>query len=67
MDVQGLEIEVLEGAEGLFQQFQPDGLIEVTKKNQPSFLNFLERLNYKIIKEFREWNYSNFYIQSRVQ
>lgn len=67
MDVQGLEIEVLEGAEGLFQQFQPDGLIEVTKKNQPSFFNFLERLNYKIIKEFREWNYSNFYIQSRVQ
>ncbi|MDJ1179664.1 FkbM family methyltransferase [Roseofilum sp. BLCC_M91] len=67
MDVQGLEIEVLEGAEGLLQQFQPDGLIEVTKRNQPLFLSFLERINYQIIKEFREWNYSNFYIQSRVQ
>jgi len=67
MDVQGLEIEVLEGAEGLLRQFQPDGLIEVTKRNQPSFFSFLERLNYTILKEFREWNYSNFYIQPRVQ
>ncbi|HBQ98012.1 MAG TPA: hypothetical protein DD761_05710 [Cyanobacteria bacterium UBA11691] len=62
MDVQGLEIEVLEGAEGLFRQYQPHALIEVTKRNKPGFLSFLERINYKIIKEFREWNYSNFYI-----
>lgn len=65
MDVQGLELEALEGAEGQFRQFQPDALIEVTRRNKPEFLNFLERINYKIIKEFREWNYSNFYISQR--
>ena len=63
IDVEGLEIEVLEGAKLILLKYQPDIMIEVRNRNKKHLIEFIEKNNYCIFKEFNYWNYSNFYLQ----
>ncbi len=65
IDVEGLEIEVLQGAKNIFLKSQPDGMVEVKKANEKSFFNWLEKMGYQIIEAIEYWSYSNFYIQPK--
>ncbi|MDY6803706.1 MAG: FkbM family methyltransferase [Cyanobacteriota bacterium] len=63
IDVEGLEMDVLQGARNLFGKFRPDAMVEVKKANQKSFFNLLEKMGYRVVEEVKYWSYSNFYIQ----
>jgi FkbM family methyltransferase len=63
IDVEGLEIDVLEGAKNIFLKFRPDAMVEVKKANEKSFFYWLEKMEYRVIEEIKYWSYSNFYIQ----
>ena len=63
IDVEGLELEVLQGAKNIFLKFRPDAIVEVKKANEKSFFYWLEKMEYRVIEEIQYWSYSNFYIQ----
>ncbi len=63
IDVEGLELEVLQGAKNIFLKFRPDAMVEVKKANEKSFLYRLEKMGYRVVEEIKYWSYSNFYIQ----
>lgn len=63
IDVEGLEMDVLEGGKNIFFKFRPDAMVEVKKANQKSFFNFLKKREYRVIEEIKYGSYSNFYIQ----
>ena len=64
IDVEGLELDVLEGAQNIFKKFQPDAMVEVKKANEKSFFNYLEKIGYRRVEKVAYWSYSNFYIQA---
>ncbi|NEP41231.1 MAG: FkbM family methyltransferase, partial [Okeania sp. SIO2H7] len=61
---EGLELDVLEGAQNIFKKFQPDAMVEVKKANEKSFFNYLEKIGYRRVEKVAYWSYSNFYIQA---
>ncbi|NEP41761.1 MAG: FkbM family methyltransferase [Okeania sp. SIO2H7] len=63
VDVQGSEMDALEGGRNLFFTSKPHGLIEVTKAHVKDFLKFIESIDYQTIKAFDHGRYVNFYIQ----
>ncbi|MDF0552024.1 protein arginine N-methyltransferase [Kamptonema sp. UHCC 0994] len=63
IDVEGLEIDVLEGAKKILLKYQPDVIIEVRRVNQKRLMNFLETISYRVLRQFDYWKYSNFYLQ----
>ena len=63
IDVEGLELDVLQGAKNIFLKFRPDAMVEVKKANQKSFFNLLEKMGYRVVEEIQYWSYSNIYIQ----
>ncbi|NEQ76502.1 MAG: FkbM family methyltransferase [Okeania sp. SIO2C9] len=63
IDVQGKEIDVLEGAKNLISSYQPDMLVEVAKNNIKDFRKFLAAVNYQIVKAFDHGRYVNFYLK----
>lgn len=50
IDIEGMEMEALHGAEKSLKQFSPTLLIERVKSNENQIIQFLERLNYQIFK-----------------
>lgn len=63
IDVEGLEIDVLEGAKQILLKYKPDIIIEVRRGNQKRLINFLETISYRVLRQFDYWKYSNFYLQ----
>lgn len=63
IDVEGMEIDVLQGATNIFLKSKPDGMVEVKKANEKSFFNWIEKMRYQVIEAIEYWSYSNFYIQ----
>ncbi|NES79446.1 MULTISPECIES: FkbM family methyltransferase [Okeania] len=63
IDVQGKEIDVLEGAKNLISSYRPDMLVEVAKNNIKDFRKFLAAVNYQTVKAFDHGRYVNFYIK----
>lgn len=63
IDVEGLEIDVLQGAKNIFLKSKPDGMVEVKKANEKSFFNLVEKMGYQVVEAIEYWSYSNFYIQ----
>lgn len=50
IDIEGMEMEALQGGEKSLRQFSPTLLIERVKSNENQIIQFLERLNYQIFK-----------------
>ena len=48
IDIEGMEIEALNGAKKSIEQFKPQLLIEKIKSNESEIRIFLERFDYKI-------------------
>lgn len=63
VDIQGSEMDALEGGRNLFLTSQPDALVEVTKAHVKEFLQFVESIQYQNIKAFDHGRYVNFYIK----
>ncbi|NEN92798.1 MAG: FkbM family methyltransferase, partial [Okeania sp. SIO3H1] len=63
MDVQGKEIDVLEGAKNLISSYRPDMLVEIAKNHIKDFRKFLAAVNYQTVKAFDHGRYVNFYIK----
>lgn len=63
IDVEGLEIDVLEGAKQILLKYQPDVIIEVRRNNQRKLRDFLGTISYRIFQQFDYGTYSNFYLQ----
>ncbi len=57
IDAEGVELDVLSGAEGLIKKFSPNIIIEVDIINNQKMKDFFKRLSYNI----KEINGSNFY------
>ncbi len=63
IDVQGSEMDALEGGRNLFLTSKPHGLVEVTKAHVKDFIKFVESIQYQAIKVFDHGRYVNFYIK----
>jgi FkbM family methyltransferase len=63
VDVQGSEMDALEGGRNLFLTSKPHALVEVTKAHVKDFIQFVELIQYQAIKAFDHGRYVNFYIK----
>jgi FkbM family methyltransferase len=63
IDIQGSEMDALEGGRNLFLTSQPHALVEVTKAHVKDFIKFVESIQYQMIKAFDHGRYVNFYIK----
>lgn len=63
VDVQGTEIDALEGSKNIISNSQPDMLVEVAKHHIKEFMRFLEAVSYQTVKAFDHGRYVNFYIK----
>ena len=52
IDVDGMEIQLLEGARGLIERCKPRIMIEIGKANMPAFEAFLRTVGYVVRKRF---------------
>ena len=62
IDVEKMEMDVLEGAQGIIAAYRPAIFIEVMNENIPNFMVFLKKISYHIKKQFLYVNAVNFYI-----
>ena len=56
LDVEGHELQVLEGAKEFIARHSPDIMLEVWNTNREKYYNYMNRLGYRPIKEFRVGN-----------
>jgi len=62
IDVDGMEMEVLEGARGLLQRYRPKVMIEVAKPFEARFREFLAEVKYQVVHQFKRDEDSNYFI-----
>lgn len=62
IDVDGMELEVIEGACELIKRSHPKIMIEVNRQNMPVFLSRMEALRYNVEQRFDKQNYSNLFL-----
>lgn len=62
IDVDGMELDVIEGACELINRSRPKIMIEVNKENMPDFFNLMETLQYRVEHRFDKPNYSNLFL-----
>ena len=62
IDVEGAEVEVLEGMKGSIEKFKPNLLIEVSWANAESVYKFLKEMNYEIEEIPHSQTLSYFYL-----
>jgi FkbM family methyltransferase len=60
VDVEGMEIEVLDGAKALLERSRPTVLIEVANANKADFLAWIFEAGYKVHRAFELVNASNY-------
>ena len=66
IDVDGMEMEVLEGCRGLFVRDRPKMMIEVQTELKPRFRSFIGEYNYEIEHEVVRPVDTNFFIKPRA-
>ncbi|HRL93289.1 MAG TPA: FkbM family methyltransferase [Pseudomonas sp.] len=66
IDVEGMELEVLEGGKETIKNSRPVILIEVSNKNKSAFFCWCEKNNYKIIHTFELVHASNYLLTSNT-
>ena len=62
IDVEKMEIDVLQGAQGIIASYRPDIYIEIMNENISEFQKFLKKIGYIVKKQFNYVNAINFYI-----
>jgi len=62
IDVEGMEMQVLDGATGLFTQQRPHIAIEVDAQNEVSFWQWADRMRYHVIGVFHAYLQNRNYI-----
>lgn len=62
IDAEGMEIDILAGAEGMLRRSRPFVLVEVHDKSIEPFRESCARLGYQIDKTFRRYNYGNYFL-----
>ena len=62
IDVDGMEMEALEGAESYLLEYQPRVMIEVLHDYKSTFEAFLQRVRYHIVSRIERPHYSNYLI-----
>ena len=65
IDVDGLEMQVVEGARALFMAHRPRALIEVANDNAPAFRDFVQSIDYQVRHEFKRPADTNYFIAPR--
>jgi FkbM family methyltransferase len=56
IDVEGMECAVIQGLESLIRRCQPAMFVEVWDNRRGEFDQLMERLNYKVVDEFRRYD-----------
>jgi FkbM family methyltransferase len=62
IDVENMEMDLLEGAQGIVAAYRPHIFIEVMNKNISDFELFLQKIDYRIKKKFVYVNAVNYFI-----
>lgn len=62
IDVENMEMDLLEGTQGIVAAYRPDIFIEVMNKNISDFEVFLNKMGYRIRKKFVYVNAVNYFI-----
>jgi FkbM family methyltransferase len=65
IDVEGMELDVLEGARQLIRRCRPALLIEVARENLAAFDAWREAEGYTVVQEFPYVNAVNLYLEAR--
>lgn len=66
IDVEGMELEVLQGAEGLIERSRPAILIEVANANKGHFLAWAGAHDYRVHRAFELVNASNYLLLPHI-
>jgi FkbM family methyltransferase len=67
IDVEGMELEVLEGARGLIERCRPRIMIEVRDGQLAPFMQWLEDLRYDVDGVYADFGYANYVLVPRRQ
>ena len=62
VDVDGMELEVIEGAYELIKRSRPKIMIEVKKQNMPDFFKQMQGIGYRVEHRFDKSAYSNIFL-----
>ncbi len=63
IDVDGYEIDTLEGARDYIQKHQPAIMIEIRHQHDPAFLQFISDIQYSVLDSVPHTNYTNYLIR----
>lgn len=64
IDVDGREIEALQGARALIARCRPQIMIEIARENELDFKNFLEESNYRVVGQIDRGLHKNYLVAS---
>jgi len=64
IDVDGREIDALQGARALIARCRPQIMIEIARENERDFQNFLKESNYRVVGQIDRGLYKNYLIAS---
>jgi len=62
VDVDGMELQVIEGALELIKRSHPKIMIEINWENMPAFLDRVKEIHYTVKRQFDKRNYSNLFL-----
>ena len=62
IDVEGMELEVLEGLKNTIAKYRPNMYIEVQTRNIDAFLEYLETNDYKIVEQTDREIFTNYMV-----
>lgn len=65
IDVEGMELDVLQGAAGIIGRWRPKIMIEVFNEHVSAFTQWVERNAYRTVREFHYVNAVNFMVEPR--
>lgn len=62
IDVEGMEMGVLSGAEGVIERSRPAIFIEIANRNTAAFSAWLERARYEVKRVFTDKGHANYFV-----
>ena len=65
IDVEGMELEVLAGAERVIAESRPKIFIEIVNRNTMAFMAWLERADYRVTRIFTDKGHANYLVEAR--